>query len=282
MACAAPAAVQPESCLDWRALWAGERQKRDNLEDAAYWNKKAQRFTATCQRSPYAQEYLRLAAVRPGESVIDMGCGSGTLALPLASEGHAVVACDISTGMLERLTEQAQASGVADRIDARELSWLASWDDLPVADVFLASRSLYTGDLYQTILKIEQHARRRVCLTVSTKDGPAHDGTMLRAIGCQTPVKEEYVYIANLLMQMGRYPELAYISHVKPVFGDTPEQVREEFEREDGPFTAQESQLLDEFIAREFSLPAEEGDSMVRRYDRPVRWAFIAWDVPRA
>lgn len=274
-------AVQPESCLDWHSLWMGERGRRDATEDAAFWNKKAVSFSATCQRSRYAQEYLDLACVQPGETVIDMGCGSGTLALPLASEGHHVTACDISTGMLAKLKEQADAAGIAGNIDVRELSWLAPWDDLPVADVFLASRSLYSSDLYQTILKIERHARRRACITVSTCEAPAHDTTMLRAIGREPSAKEEYVYIANLLMQMGRYPQISYISHVKPVFGATPAEIRDEFEHEDGPFTPEESTALDAFIARSFKV-SPDGPAMERAYPRYVRWAFIAWDIPQA
>ncbi len=274
--------VQLESGVDWRALWLEERAGRDGIEDAAFWDRRAQGFSASCQHSPYAREYLERAGVRPGETVIDMGCGSGTLALPLAAEGHAVTACDLSGKMLERLEEQAQADDVASRIDLRQLSWLDGWEDLPVADVFLASRSLYSTDLRETILKMERHARRRVCLTVSTIDGPAHDNTMLRAIGRPCSERSESVYVVNLLLQMGRFPELSYISHVKPVFGSTAEELRSEFEREDGPFTPEEARLLEEFIAEQFE-PTEKPDgtpAMARRYDRPVRWAFIAWEPP--
>lgn len=184
--------------------------------------------------------------------------------------------------MLERLGEQAQADGLAERIDLRQLSWLGDWDDLSVPDVFLASRSLYSTDLHETILKMKRHARRRICLTVSTADGPAHDNAMLRAIGRPRSERSEFVYVVNLLLQMGRFPELSYISHIKPVFGSTAEELRSEFEREDGPFTPEEARLLEEFIAEQFE-PAEKPDgtpAMTRRYDRPVRWAFIAWEPP--
>ncbi len=272
--------IQLESGMDWGALWLAERGGRDGVEDVAFWDRRAQGFSASCQRSPYAREYLERAGVLPGETVIDMGCGSGTLALPLAAEGHRVTACDLSSKMLEKLKEQAVAEGLESRLDLRQVSWLADWDDLPVADVFLASRSLYSTDLRETILKIERHARRRVCLTVSTTDGPAHDNTMLRAIGRPRSDRSEFVYVVNLLLQMGRLPELSYISHIKPVFGSTIEELRGEFEREDGPFSPEESELLDRFIAEQFE-PAEKPDgtpAMARRYDRPVRWAFIAWE----
>lgn len=274
--------VQRESGLNWRELWIAERRHHDGVENEEFWDKRSVGFAATCQRSNYAQEYLDRALVRPGETVIDMGCGSGTLALPLAADGHRVIACDLSGGMLAKLEEQACAGGIRDNLDIRKMSWLADWEDLPTVDVFLASRSLFSTDLYETILKIERHTRRRVCLTVSTLESPGHDTTMLNAIGRGADRRAEFVYIVNLLLQMGRMPELSYIAHVKPVFGDTHAEIREEFEREDGPFTPEESTLLDAFIERNFE-PArrEDGTPMVKRaYERMVRWAFISWDVP--
>lgn len=278
------APVQLESGVDWRQRWIENARHYDDVENEAFWDKRSASFSASCQRSGYAQEYLQRAALLPGESVIDMGCGSGTLALPLASEGHFVTACDISGGMLARLEEQAVEAGIRDNLDVRKLSWLADWSDLPVADVFLASRSLFSTDLYETILKMEAHARRRVCLTVATLESPGHDVTMQRAIGRPQQRTAEFVYLLNMLIQMGRLPEMSYIAHVKPTFGDTLAEVREEFEHEDGPFTAEEEPLLEAFIARNFTeQPQPDGTVKVARaYKRYVRWAFIAWDVPAA
>jgi hypothetical protein len=184
--------------------------------------------------------------------------------------------------MLDHLEDEARAAGLLDRLDIRQLSWRDAWEDLPVADVFVASRSLRAPDLAQTVLKMERHARRRVCLTVSAGESPAHDVHMLAAIGRPDCNRSEYVYVANMLMQMGRLPELAYIEHDRPPVGATADEVRAEFEREDGPFSAEESELLDAFIARNFVFSqADDGTPVVeRRYRRAVRWAFIAWSVP--
>ena len=274
-------AVQAESGVDWRALWIADRGDYGGAEDVEFWDRRAPVFAATCQRTPYADEYLTKAGVRPGETAIDMGCGTGTLALPLAAEGNRVIACDLSGRMLEILEEQAVAGGVRDRLDIRRVSWLADWDDLPVADVFLASRSLYSFDLYETILKIERHARRRVCLTVSTLESPSHDAPMLAAIGRAGTRKAEHVYILNLLMQMGRKPELSYIICNRPVPGKTLADLHESFEHEDGPFTSEESALLEDFIARNYTETVDDEGMpcLERAYDRIVRWAFIAWDL---
>ncbi len=297
-------AGQPESGLDWNRMWV-ERfgcDPESDRDNEAYWDERAESFgchaasgapapggqradddsRATTEPSPYAAEYLRLAGLRPGESAIDMGCGTGSIALPAAGEGHRVTACDLSECMLARLRARARAAGVADMVDARKLSWLGDWSGLPVADVFLASRSLYSCDLRATLLAMEAHARRRCCVTVATLDSPLHDRTMLEAIGRPMPRLSEHVYLFNLLAQMGRLPEVSYIEHVKPTFGDTPQQVTAEFERDAGPMTDEERDRLARFVASRFDFDRRTPQGHpTRSYRQVVRWAFVAWDVPK-
>lgn len=50
-----------------------------------------------------------------GKTVCDCGCGTGSLAIPMAEEGATVYASDISQGMVESSKERAIASGVEDK-----------------------------------------------------------------------------------------------------------------------------------------------------------------------
>ena len=309
-------ALQPESGLDWNTLFNQQfcREPVSDEEQEAYWDRRAATFVCGTPGKPgmpgnaqaggpsaggpgaggssYIRGFLERAGIRPGETVIDMGCGPGSLAIPIARGGNRVTACDLSGKMLERLVETARETGVDGMIDARKMSWLADWDDLPVADVFIASRSLCCNDLLSTIEKVERHTRRCCCMTLSTIDSPMHDRTMLAAIGRPDVVVNEAVYLVNLLYSMGRLPEVSYLSHVRPSFGDTPEALYEEFAREDGPFTAEEDTLLRRFIEENFEFEGAAGGAAdraaggmgvpKRRYDRMVRWAFIKWDVPGA
>ena len=47
---------------------------------------------------------------RPGETVLEIGCGTGTETLALARHGVSVIACDISSKMLEVLSRKASES----------------------------------------------------------------------------------------------------------------------------------------------------------------------------
>jgi ubiquinone/menaquinone biosynthesis C-methylase UbiE len=55
---------------------------------------------------------LHAAAVQPGELVVDLGCGTGQLSLPLAERGGRVLAVDVSQDMVDRLEEAASRRAI--------------------------------------------------------------------------------------------------------------------------------------------------------------------------
>jgi ubiquinone/menaquinone biosynthesis C-methylase UbiE len=55
---------------------------------------------------------LEVADVQAGTAVVDLGCGTGQLSLPMARAGANVLAVDLSSTMLERLQEKAEAAAV--------------------------------------------------------------------------------------------------------------------------------------------------------------------------
>jgi SAM-dependent methyltransferase len=63
----------------------------------------------------YVEEASRAA---PGP-VVELGVGTGRIAVPVASAGVTLIGIDSSPGMLDICREQAELAGVADRIDLR-------------------------------------------------------------------------------------------------------------------------------------------------------------------
>ena len=53
---------------------------------------------------------------KAGQTVLEVGCGTGTETIALASRGVQVVACDLSRRMLEILSKKAKARGLSDMI----------------------------------------------------------------------------------------------------------------------------------------------------------------------
>lgn len=56
---------------------------------------------------------LAAANVQPGDRVIDLGCGTGQLSLPLAERGARVLAIDVSAEMARRLHDNALGRSLA-------------------------------------------------------------------------------------------------------------------------------------------------------------------------
>jgi len=89
---------------------------------------------------PVAREVVRRAALRPGESVIDIGTGTGTAAELVTGDGRRVVGVDAARGMLD--------------IARREVSGVefveADFTDLPMEtasfDVAIAAHALLFAD----------------------------------------------------------------------------------------------------------------------------------------
>jgi 2-polyprenyl-3-methyl-5-hydroxy-6-metoxy-1,4-benzoquinol methylase len=109
------------SALDDRGLWDQKADFWDQLH-----GDQGNRFHQTLI-SPSVEALL---ALRPGERVLDIGCGNGVMARRLATLGAEVVAVDFSMALLERARQRGQVTGVPivyECVDATDEAQLLQW-----------------------------------------------------------------------------------------------------------------------------------------------------------
>lgn len=276
--------------IRWEELFANRaphspqhrKAKPGSKESQAQWDAKAPSFAHKPTRSDYISQLQRALALNAGETVFDMGCGSGTLAIPLAEEGHQVVAVDFSPKMLEELRSAASQRGVQERITVVQRSWQQELGDLPVCDVAVSSRSFVVDDMVDGLLKLEAHARRRCFLSTGAGDIPYRDHRIYEAMGRTQDVRlapVELGCILNWLLVNGRFPELSYITFPGKWRRKSREELTESIWESHAPQSAEEERLLSAFIS-EHAVEAEDG-TWGMDYAREDRWALISWEPPQ-
>lgn len=257
-----------------------------NRDSQAYWNKRAATFTRSAT-SDYERWLLDLLTLESGETILDMGCATGTLAVPLARAGHRVHGCDFAEAMLAILEERAAAEKLP--ITSHLLAWEDDWEEAGLGkdsvDVAFASRSLMSGDVSACVRKLDAAARSRAAVVVPDSLLPSRDPRLLTYLGRAARRPHIVRDVTRALTSLGRIPVFATTRTFRPMRFSSFDEARADLRRLAGPepFTAREHRLFDAYAAQHFARRAAESPSgepsemWVLDYKLPVTWVFIGW-----
>ena len=206
--------------IDWNELWKAlhvsspERAEKDR-NPAAHWDKRAAAYRRVTrdERSATEQE-LAILGVQPGETVLDMGAGTGRLAVPVARTAAHVTALDPSEGMLAILRERMAAEGLTNYSCLRK-----RWEDTVIGrdvephDVVVAAFSLGFYDLAAALEKLDAAARRAVYIFWHAGEwrNPGEMALYRTVFGEEAAGEKgypDYIFPVNILHDAGIYPNV--------------------------------------------------------------------------
>ena len=264
----------------------GEQASTINRDSQAYWNKRAATFTRDAT-SDYEHWLLDLLALEAGDEVLDMGCATGTLAVPLARAGHRVHGCDFAEAMLAILDERAAAENLP--IISRLLAWEDDWEEAGrgqnSVDVAFASRSLMSGNVFSAVRKLDSAARSRAAVVVPGSLLPSRDPRLLTYLGRSARRARIVRDVTRALASLGRVPIFATTQTFRPMRFSSFDEARSDLRRlaVPEPFTVREQRLFDAYAAQHFmretatGASGESDDQWILDYKLPVTWVFIGW-----
>ncbi len=201
------------SIPDWLSLWRDlvEAQARGRAEaklDARPydWQDKARAFHESVQRrwaKPDSSRAFIAADLEqhPGETLLDIGAGTGAWAVFLARYAQHVTALDPSLAMLDVLRENVAAEGLTN-VSVVEGSWPDA--NVPPHDVVLCSHSLYgIADFETAVRKLAATARRRCYLLLRIVTPDSVMAQAARHVWGQPYDSPNFQVGYNALLQLG-------------------------------------------------------------------------------
>ncbi|OAT32515.1 class I SAM-dependent methyltransferase [Proteus myxofaciens] len=260
--------------LNFDELYKNHMQQAERTKKAPeHWDKRAEKMAQNCANpnDPYLIKFRKMMDFTDAETLLDVGCGPGSISLHVADKFKYIIGIDYSTGMLDVAKRRAQQAGIS---HAKFLccSWEDNWDELPRCDIAVASRSTLVMDLKSALLKLNRQAKKRV-YTTHTVSPTFVDSRVIRLLGRNVPTLPTYIYAVNMLNQMGIHPKVDYIrsrncqSNVNSL-----EQFIESINFSVGPLSEEEVTKL----KRHYHDCIQNDVSLIT----PTRdWAMISWNV---
>lgn len=262
--------------IDWNLLWKKAREEKTRRsKGAADWDRRAASFVKRNAHSLYNRKFIQLLQPKKSWTILDIGCGPGTLALPLAQRVKKVTALDFSPKMLAILKQQAKNEKIKN-ISTHNLSWTDNWKKhgITAHDVTIASRSLAVKDLRPTLKKLTRYAKQKVVITDRVGHGPL-DPEAFKAVGRELKTGPDYIYTINLLYQMGIQATVDFI-HLED--NQTYSSLNKAVASHEWMFrdlTPSEKKRLKKYV-RSITTTTDDGRFNIHRKYIPT-WAFICW-----
>ncbi|MCX6076493.1 MAG: class I SAM-dependent methyltransferase [Campylobacterales bacterium] len=234
------------------------------------WDNRSKELAPTMQNSSYVGEFISRMDICKEDVVLDIGCGPGTLAIPLARLAKQVIAIDFSAQMLAELETYAKKEGITN-IKTYHIGWDDNWSLLPEIDIVVASRSVEVQDIGASLSKISSHAKK-ACYVTYKAGGSFVDMDILEFIGKKIITKPDFWYIPILLYKDGYLPQIDYITSQR---GSIKSSNAEEF-IESLIWSLGSLDEAQQDKAREYhNLFIETNQNQ----PKPFTWTFIAWNT---
>jgi SAM-dependent methyltransferase len=251
----------------YRAHMARTRRRDKSPTD---WDDRAQAMSRGVFSGAYVDGFIARLDLAGCTTLLDVGCGPGTIGLAVAPRLARVYGLDYSPGMLAAFAENAQRRGLTNATPILR-AWEDDWSDVPVCDIVVASRSTQVADLEAALVKLHEHARRRVYLT-HLVGGRSLDSAVYEALGRNDEPAPDYIYVVNILQQRGIHPTLDYLEAENRLrkcvdFDDCLRKVTWSL----GELTPDERERLRVYYERHLGRVGEA----------PMRWALVSWEKER-
>ncbi|MDO5824003.1 class I SAM-dependent methyltransferase [Methanobrevibacter sp.] len=191
--------------IDWVKFW---QERLENKIDKD-WDKAAAGFYKRTRKDDYQDALFDKLILDENDTVLDVGCGEGSVTIPIAKKVKKVIGLDSSGKMLEYLEKRCRDNNIENVETVLKPIEEIRHEDIGDVDVVVCSRSL-NGiiPIDETLSELNKIAKKYVFITVFGPENKKIEKDFEEELGRKTENFPDYNYLFNILFNLGIYANI--------------------------------------------------------------------------
>lgn len=194
--------IENPNDVDWASFWAEKLSTKIDKD----WDKAAPGFYRRTKKDDYNDALFSKLKLDENDTVLDVGCGEGSITVPLSRKVKKVIGIDSSPKMLEYLEKRAKDENANNIETVLKPIEEIKYSEIGDADVVVCSRSLNgIVPIEDVLTELNRIANKYVFITVFGPENKKIEKDFDRELGIKTEDFPDYNYFFNILFNMGIY-----------------------------------------------------------------------------
>ena len=191
--------------VKWEKFWSERLEGKVNKN----WDDAAPGFYKRTKKEDYQQALFDMLKLDENNTVLDVGCGEGSVTVPLAKRVKKVIGVDSSPKMLEYLEKRAADNNIGNIETILKPIEEITYDEIGDVDVVVCSRSL-NGiiPITDVLRELDKIANKYVFITIFGPENKKIEKDFDKELGIKTEDFPDYNYFFNILYNMGIYANI--------------------------------------------------------------------------
>ena len=258
--------------VDWVAFWAEKLASKKDKN----WDEAAAGFYRRTKKDDYNDALFSKLILDENDTVLDVGCGEGSITIPIAKKVKKVIGIDSSPKMLEFLKKRAEDNEISNIESILMPIEDISYSKIGDVDVIICSRSL-NGiiPIDKVLTELNKIANKYVFITIFGPENKKIEKDFDREVNIKTEDFPNYNYFFNILFNMGIYANIERFDLNNYRKYDSIEDAMDNGKFRLDLYSGEEKKLLKEYLKRILSF-----DSETKKYYNTkdkADWILIWW-----
>lgn len=264
--------IENPNDVDWVGFWAEKLATKKDKN----WDKAAEGFYRRTKKDDYNDALFSKLILDENDTVLDVGCGEGSITIPIAKRVKKVVGVDSSPKMLEFLKKRADDNEISNIEPILMPIEDISYKEIGDVDVVICSRSL-NGiiPIDKVLTELNRIANKYVFITIFGPENKKIEKDFDRELNIKTEDFPDYNYFFNILFNMGIYANIERFDLNNYREYDSIEDAMDNGKFRLDLYSSEEKKLLKEYLKRILNF-----DSETKKYYNikdKADWILIWW-----